>query len=213
MGITASAAPAGITAGPVADGNLWFTEFNLGDIGRITTGLITPPILANAVSRKVHPGAGTFDLPLLLTPANPTTEPRAGPAHTIVFIFDRPVTSGNVTVTEGGATAAAPTFSGNEMRVDLTGVTNAQYVTLNVSNVAASDGGTGGAGSVRLGFLQGDVNQSRVVTLTDVGLVNAALAQSVTATNYLHDVNASGTLSLTDKAIANAALTTSLPPP
>src|SRR4030095_8203584 len=39
-GITAGAAPFGITAGP--DGNLWFTENGLSQIGRITpTGVVT----------------------------------------------------------------------------------------------------------------------------------------------------------------------------
>jgi hypothetical protein len=51
------------------------------------------------------------------------------------------------------------------------------------------------------------------VTRSDVGLVNAALAQPVTAANYLKDINASGTLSLADKAIANASLATALPAP
>src|ERR1039457_4441892 len=39
-GITAGAAPEGVTAGP--DGNLWFTEFSIGRIGRITPlGVVT----------------------------------------------------------------------------------------------------------------------------------------------------------------------------
>jgi len=62
-------------------------------------------------------------------------------------------------------------------------------------------------------LLVGDVNQNRVVSLADLGLVNAQLAQSVTATNYLKDVNASGTLTLADKGITNANLTKVLPPP
>ena len=53
--------------------------------------------------------------------------------------------------------------------------------------------------SIRVGFLAGDVNQNRVVTLGDLGLVNAQVAQPVTAANYLKDVNASGTLTLADK--------------
>jgi len=171
------------------------------------------PVLASVASRKVHGAAGTFDLPLVLTPTNPTTEPRLGPAHTIVFTFDKPVTSGNASVSEGVATVGAPTFSGNEMRVALSGVTNAQYVTLNASNVASSDGGTGGAGSARIGLLQGDVNQNRVVSVADLGLVNAVLAQVVTAGNFLRDVNATGTLTVADKGLTNAVLTTALPAP
>ena len=99
------------------------------------------------------------------------------------------------------------------MRVPLTGVTNQQYVTVTVSNVNSADGGTGGSGSIRAGFLAGDVNQNRTVTLSDLGQVNAQVAQPVSAANYLKDVNASGTLSLADKGITNAQLTKALPAP
>src|SRR5262249_18127337 len=84
-----------------------------------------PPALKSAVSRKVHAGAGTFDLPLSLQPTAPTVEPRisgAGGAHTIVFVFDQALVSGQAAVTEGIATMGTPTFSGNEMRVPLSAV-------------------------------------------------------------------------------------------
>jgi hypothetical protein len=51
------------------------------------------------------------------------------------------------------------------------------------------------------------------VSLADVALVNAALAQPVTAANYLFDVNASGTLSLADKSIVTLDQATALPAP
>jgi hypothetical protein len=171
------------------------------------------PVLVGAAARKVHGAAGVFDLPLAPTPSNPTTEPRLGPAHAIVFTFDSAVTGGTPTLTEGTATVGTPTFSGNELIVPLTAVGNGQYLTLTVANVSAAGGGTGGSGSVRVGFLAGDVNQSRAVTLSDLGLINAQLAQPVTVSNYALDVNASGTLTLADKGIVNANLTHVLPPP
>jgi ethanolamine utilization microcompartment shell protein EutS len=66
---------------------------------------------------------------------------------------------------------------------------------------------------VRIGFLFGDVNGSRVVTTGDVAAVNAVIAQYVTGSNYLDDVNISGTLSLADKGLVNAAVTHFLPSP
>jgi hypothetical protein len=190
------------------------TNFQLTH-GLFGAGAVTgsPPTLAGAVSRKVHGSAGTFDLPLALVPTNPTTEPRQGPAQSIVFTFDKAITGATATITEGAATAGAPTFSGNDVVVGLTGVNNQQYVSVSLTNVASSDGGTGGSGSVRVGFLLGDVNQNRVVSLADLGLVNAQLAQPVTAANFLKDVNVSGTLSLADKGITNANLTKALPAP
>ena len=122
----------------------------------------------------MHGGAGTFDLPLTVAtpPAvdhNPVTEPRRGfRPHTIVLTFNASILSAAATITEGAAVVGAPpTFSGNDVIVDLIGVSDIQYVTLSLTNVTSAAGG-GGAGSVRIGFLMGDVNQNRVVTLSDV---------------------------------------------
>ena len=172
-----------------------------------------PPVLVSAMSRKAHGGAGTFDLPLSLVSTNPTTEPRQGPTQTIVCTFDKAITGANVTVTEGAATAGAPVFSGNNVIVTLTGVPDQQYVTISLSNVTSSDGGTNGAGSVRIGLLVGDVSGNRVVTVADTGLVNAQLAQPLTGANFLNDVNVSGMISVADKAITNGNLTKTLPAP
>ena len=150
---------------------------------------------------------------LSLVATNPTTEPRLGPAQTIVFRFNKPVVSGAATITESAAVVDTVTFAGNEMTVNLAGVDNHQYVTVAVSNVVAADGGAGGSATARIGYLVGDVNQNRVVSLSDLALVNAELAQFVTSSNYLMDINASGTLTIADKAIANANLATALPPP
>jgi hypothetical protein len=57
------------------------------------------------------------------------------------------------------------------------------------------------------------VNQNRVVSFSDVGLVNAQVAQPVTGSNYLKDVNATGTLTFGDKGITNTQVTKGLPPP
>jgi hypothetical protein len=139
-------------------------------------------------------------------------EPRTGPNHSIVFTFESPVTSGIATVTEGVATAGTPTYSGNEMIVSLTGVSNQQYVTVMVSGVQGAGASTGG-GVVRVGFLLGDVSQNRVVTVSDLAQINAQIAQFVTESNHLKDINASGTLTVADRAIANAQITKSLPAP
>jgi hypothetical protein len=173
----------------------------------------TSPSFVSAVSSKVHGAAGTFNLPLSAVPTNPTTEPRTGPAQTIVFTFDKPIADATVSITEGTATADPPTFSGDTVIVALTGVSNRQYVTIALSNVLAVDGGTGGSASVRVGFLLGDVNQNRVVTVSDLVLVNAAVAHVVTSANFLRDLNANGFLTVADKLIANNNITKALPAP
>jgi hypothetical protein len=182
------------------------------NVGAAATAL-GPFSLVSAVSRKVHGAAGTFDLPLSLVSTNPATEPRQGPAATIVLTFNKNVTAATATITEGVATAATPTFSGHDVIVGLTGVSNQQYVTVSLSNVSSSDGDSGASASVRIGFLLGDVNLSRVVSLADLAQVNAQLAQVVSASNFLKDVNASGTLTVADKGITNANLTKGLVAP
>ncbi len=179
----------------------------------LAAGPSNAPVLQGASMRRTHGAAGTFDLALSLATTSPTTEPRTGPAHTLVFRFDKPVMGATVTVTEGTATAAAPTFSGNEVVVALSNVTNQQYVTVALTNVSASDGGTGGVGTARIGLLSGDTSQDRVVTIADVALVNAALAQPVTAANFLRDIDGSGSISVGDKAITNGQLAKGLAAP
>ncbi len=179
---------------------------------------LTPATLVSAALRRTHGAAGTFDLTLttVAPPAinhNPTTEPRQGPVHSIVLTFDKPITAATATITEGTATAVAPTFGGNTVVVGLTGVADRQYVTVSITNIAASDGSVGGTANVRIGFLAGDVNQTRVVSVADLGLVNAQLTHVTTAANFLLDVNASGTLTIADMGITNANLTRPLPPP
>ena len=197
----------------VANGKVYMgTEGQVSVFG-VLGGGVPPPVLSGAVSRRVHGVAGTFDLPLSAVATNPTTEPRQGPAQKIVVTFDKPISAATVAVTEGIATASAPTISGNDVIVDLTGATDRQYVTIALTNVASTDGGVGGAATVRVGLLAGDVNQTRAVTVADLGAVNLELAQTVTLANYLKDVNASGTITLADKGIANANLAQSLPPP
>jgi uncharacterized repeat protein (TIGR01451 family) len=178
----------------------------------VTGGTGTAPVLQSVVLRRVHGAAGTFDLPLSPVLTNPTTEPRIGPAHQLVFTYDKALSAATATVTEGTATRSS-SIVGSTVVVNLTGVTNVQYVTVTLSSVSSTDGGTGGTGVARAGFLGGDVNQNRVVSLADLGLVNAQLAQAVTAANFLKDVNASGTLTLSDKGLTNANLATALPPP
>jgi hypothetical protein len=82
-----------------------------------------------------------------------------------------------------------------------------------LANVTATDGATDGSASVRIGFLVGDVNGSRGVSISDLLAVNATLSQPVTTANYLRDLNLSGSMTLSDKLIANAHLAQALPAP
>jgi len=86
-------------------------------------------------------------------------------------------------------------------------------VTIDLTNVGSTDGGTGGTGSVRVGFLVGDVNASRLVAVTDLVVVNAQLGRALTGANFLSDVNTSGIITVLDKVVVNNALGHFLPAP
>jgi hypothetical protein len=169
------------------------------------------PNVTKVSSRMVHGAAGPFDLTLSGGPASPTVEPRAGTCHMVVFTFDKPVVSGNANVSEGTATVGPITFSGNEMRVQLTGVTDIQYVTVNVNTVVAADTGTGGTGSVRMGLLAGNVMQTGVGSLADLVSIAPNITQPVTASTFLTDVFVDGAINVADLVIAGANQTNSLP--
>ena len=179
----------------------------------LTVGSVAAaPVLQNVVARKVHGAAGTFDLPLSSVLTNPTTEPRTGPTHQFVFTYDKALSAATAAVTEGTATISS-SIVGSTVVVNLSGVTNQQYVTVTLSSVASTDGGTGGTGVARVGFLLADVNQNRVVSLSDLLLINAQLAKLVTSANFLKDVNANGTLTVGDILITNNNLAKALPAP
>jgi hypothetical protein len=163
--------------------------------------------------RKTHGAAGTFDLPLNTWPGDLTTEPRApdsGGAQVLVFTFDKPLTSSTAWVTPN-AFAGAPTYNGNEVTIAIAPISDASYVSAAVQDGMSADGGVGGFGAVRIGFLVGDATVDGGVTLSDVLNVNASLTQPVTAATYLGDVNRDGTLSLSDLLFINARLTRVLP--
>ncbi len=101
---------------------------------------VTPALqLVTAVSRKTHGSAGTFDIPLPLSGA-PGVECRSsGGGHTLVVTMNHEIVSGNAAITDGsGSVSGSPTFIGNTMTVNLTGVADVQKITVTLSNVTDS---------------------------------------------------------------------------
>jgi len=162
---------------------------------------LVPPLLSSASARKTHNGAGTFNLPLSLN--GRTVEPRGDGSgtHTIVFTFDRTVTSGTATVTSGAGTAGTPTFSGTSMIIPLTGVTDQQAVTLRASNVSGPGTATLPSVSVNIGFLWGDVTGDAFVNAGDTIVVRNNAGVTLDGTNFQNDVNFDGQVDVGDTTI------------
>jgi hypothetical protein len=207
--------PAFITAGDLnADGKPDIVVSNLFEAAvtvlRNTT--ITP---VSVVSRKAHGSTGIFDVDL--TSGN-GIECRSGgnnSSYILVFSFTTPLTSvGNVKITTGTGSVDSSNIDSNNAHnyiVNLTGVTNAQVITVGLTNVIDSAGNFSSAVSKSMGVLVGDVNSNGVVSNTDVAAVKAQVAAPITISNFRNDVNANGVVSNTDVSAAKTRVGTSLP--
>jgi hypothetical protein len=190
--------------------------FNVNGVQQtITEHYSIPPVqLDTVVSRKVHGSAGTFDVDL--TNGN-GIECRSGGAngdYTLVFTFANPLTSvdgaGVTTGTESISTSGIGP-NPNQYTVNLTGVTNAQVITVSLTNVTDSAGNFSSAVAGQMGLLIGDVNASGVVDGNDVSAVQSATRQTVNSTNFRDDVNASGVIDGNDVSLTQGQTRTSLP--
>ena len=179
------------------------------------TGILTitagPMQLTAAVSRKMHGGAGTFDVNLPLA-GEPGLECRStGGIHTLVFTFTNNVASGNATVTSSTGVAGSPTFSANTMTVSLTGVTNAQKVTVTLSGVTDVFSQVLANTDVSMNVLIGDTNASKSLTSADIAQTKSRLGATLDNTNFRSDVNATGAVTSADIGLIKANLGTSVP--
>jgi hypothetical protein len=95
--------------------------------------------------------------------------------------------------------------------VNLTGVGNAQRLTISLTSVSDSAGNFSGVVSAQMGLLSGDVNASGRVDAADVSSVRQQTLQAITSSNFRNDLNASGRIDAADVSIARQQTLTSLP--
>jgi hypothetical protein len=173
---------------------------------------VNPPTLLTLSSRKVHGTAGVFDINVPLT-APYGIEPRSGGAngsHTIVFHFTNPVLTCGTASSSAGTATNDPASGGNDCLVDLTGIANAQYVTVTLAGVVDDHGNQGNVPAT-FGVLLGDVNGSKRVDAADVSSVRQQTLQTITTSNFTNDINTSGRIDAADVSIARQQTLTSLP--
>jgi PKD repeat protein len=212
--------PARLTVGDTAG----LTSVNPAQV-IITVNSAAPPALASqtpVVSRMTHGTVGMFDINLPLTGTR-GVECRSGGAngnYAIVFTFANNLTSvDQATVTTGAGTVsstvlgpnAALNLSAKQFEVNLTGVTNAQYLVVSLVNAKDSTGAIGNVIGPQMGVLIGDVTANGIVSNGDVSAIQAQVAQTVTSSNFRDDVNANGTLSNGDVSVTKAQVGQTLP--
>jgi CSLREA domain-containing protein len=190
-----------------------YLRVGTNDIGAFEFGGSAPmvPILS-AVSRKTHGAAGSFDINL------PQSGPRgvecrtggAGGNHQIIVTFASPVSVGGLTVTSvNGQANASRSVNGNVVTINLTGVANAQTLTITMTNV--NNGELSGNVVIPMGVLFGDTTGNGSVTASDVVQTKNASGQSVSGARFRNDLNASGTINASDISAAKFSSGTALP--
>ncbi|MEQ1518741.1 MAG: dockerin type I domain-containing protein [Usitatibacteraceae bacterium] len=194
------------TCGGTLAGNV-FTTLPVTNDCTVNVAFSNAPVLTALQSRKLHAGAGPFDLAVTLNvpiSGAVTVEPRAiGSGHTLVFQFNNPVTSvGAVTVVDAlsaAVGAATVTPSGNDAIVTLTNIADNTRVTVTLNGINGA-----GTATASMGFLVGDINNSRSVNSSDISGVKARSGQTATVANFLFDVNASGSVNSSDISAVKA---------
>jgi hypothetical protein len=177
--------------------------------GTVSILTVAAPSPTQAVSRKFHGAAGTFDIAL------PGIECRnAGPTgfnHQVVFTFPNEVTYSGATFTgSGGSVNGSPTSpNAIEVTVNLANVTDAQTGTVTLSNV--DNGVTTGDVTVPISFLLGDTNGNRSVNASDIGQTKSQAGQPVGGSNFRTDVTVDGSVTASDVGLVKSRTGSALP--
>ena len=177
--------------------------------------------LTSVVSRKTHGSAGTFDIKLPLD-GNPGIECRNGGPngqYTLVFTFATNLTNvGSATVSTvggfGDATLSSAMINPGNTRqyiVNLTGVTDVQYLQITLNNVNDVTAAHTESISHFMGILTGDTSGNRSVNSSDVGQTKSETGHALTTTNFREDVTANGTITATDVSVVKSTSGNSLP--
>lgn len=163
--------------------------------------------VTTAVSRKIHGDAGPFDIDLPLS-GEPGIECRSGGVngdHTLVITFSNNVVSGNATVTTGaGSVSGSPTFSGNMMTVNLTGITEAEKVVVTLSGVTDSFTQVLSDTTVSMNALVGDTTANKSVSSSDVAQTKSQSGMPIDSSNFREDVVANGSINSSDIAVVKS---------
>lgn len=194
-----------------------FGRSGVSDIGAFEFSGVPPAVpVVGAASRKTHGSAGAHDIGLPLSGAIAVECRSGGPNgdYTVLFSFANPVNSvGNAAVTSGTGLLSSSQV-GSDPRtyvVNLSGVTNAQRVTVTLFDVTDSLGSHSSAVPVTFGILIGDTNGSGGVTASDIGQMKAASGQPVSAMSFYTDANANGVINATDIGMVKSLSGTHLP--
>ena len=133
--------------------------------------------------------------------------------YTFVFSFLKPLTSvSHATITSGlGSVTSSMIDSSDPTKyiVNLTGVTNAQFLTITLSGVSGI--GTSSIVSASVGILVGDTTGNGLVNSSDIAQTQSQSGLAVTSLNFREDVNGNGVINSSDIALVQSMSGTGFP--
>ena len=181
----------------------------ISDHDAAVTYISLVPTPTQVVSRKMHGGAGTFDVNLPLS-GSAGIECRAGQGvnannHQVVVSFAVPVTFTSASVTSGVGTVSGTSTAGNDITINLTGVANAQTI-----GVTLSDVDNAGNVVIPMSLLLGDTTGNGSVNSTDVSQTKAQSGSTASMSNFRTDVTVSGSINSSDVSTVKSKSGTAL---
>jgi hypothetical protein len=183
--------------GEDAAGELYISDIGNGNVYKIS------PLLVAAASRKTH-GTTAYDVNLPFT-APFGIECRSGGVtgdYTMVFKFAVPLNSvGGRSVTAGAGSVSSSTINGSnakEYLVNLTGLSNAQFLTVTLTNIVDVAGNTIGSVSATMAVLIGDTTENGFVNSSDISQTQSQSGIPVGASNFREDVTVSNSINSSD---------------
>jgi len=173
---------------------------------------------ASAMLFSVAPTGNFTSLPLSTSASGPIQieNQYGGPNgnYTFVFSFAAPLTKVSHAVVTGGigsvASGMIDSSDPTKYIVNLSGVTDAQYLSITLSGISGGGGGSTVSGSV--GILIGDTTGNGVVNSSDIAQVQSQSGLPVTSLNFREDVTGNGVINSSDIALVQSMSGTGLGP-
>ena len=135
--------------------------------------------------------------------------------YTLVFSFANPLASvGGASVSSGAGSVSSNNIDSNDAHnyiVNLAGVTNAQVITVSLTNVTDSAGDFGNAISASMSVLVGDTTADGSVNSADISQTKSQSGHVVTSSNFREDVTADGSINSADISLVKSKSGTALP--
>jgi hypothetical protein len=176
----------------------------------------SPLSLVSALSRKIHSGAGPFDIDLPLTTPRGIECRSGGPTndYTIVFTFTNLLTAVDSVSPGCGSVSSSMIDSSDAHRfiVNLTGVVcNEQYITITLTGVHDNQVQTLASASTTIGLLLGDTTGNGSVNSSDISQTKAQSGTTTNLGNFRTDVTVNGLINSSDISTVKSKSGTALP--